>query len=58
MMPSPSRSHCTAAPAMNTLPSRAYSIVSPIFQATVVSSRLCESTGLAPVCISMKQPVP
>ena len=38
--PSPSRSHCTTAPPMKTLPSSAYSVRSPIFHATVVIRRL------------------
>ena len=58
MMPSPSRSHCTTAPPMNTLPSSAYFVLPPIFQATVVSSLFCETTGRSPVFCSMKQPVP
>ena len=44
---------------MKTLPSRAYSVTSPIFQATVVRS-LClrERDGSVPTFMSMKQPVP
>src|SRR6187551_2030130 len=54
----PSRSHCTAAPAMNTEPSSAYVVLPPIFHATVVSSPFSDGTGLSPVLSSMKQPVP
>src|SRR5207249_6425400 len=49
MMPSPSRSHCTTAPAMKMLPSSAYSVRLPMRHATVVR-RLCFDTiGLVPV---------
>ena len=58
MSPSPSRSHCTTAPPMKTLPSSAYIVLPPICQATVVSRRFCETTGRSPVFCSMKQPVP
>ena len=58
MSPSPSRSHCTTAPAMNTLPSSAYCGSPPRWHAAVVSSRLDEATGRPPVCINMKHPVP
>ena len=57
--PSPSRSHCTIAPAMNTLPSSAYSTGSPpSFHATVVRSWFFDSIRSTPVCINMKHPVP
>ena len=58
MIPSPSRSHCTTAPPMKTLPSSAYSVTPPRFQATVVSSLCRESGACVPVFCSMKQPVP
>ena len=58
MMPRPSRSHCTTAPAMKMLPSSAYSVRLPMRHATVVSRLFFEVTGLVPVFISMKQPVP
>src|ERR1051325_1810294 len=58
MMPSPSRSHCTTAPAMKIEPSSAYSVRSPTRQATVVSRLFFDGTGFVPVFISMKQPVP
>src|SRR4029450_10116790 len=57
-MPSPSRSHWMAAPAMNTLPSRAYVVRSPMRQAIVVTSPFDEATGAAPGLSSMKHPVP
>ncbi len=58
MMPRPSRSHCTAAPAMKTLPSTAKRCLPAMRDATVVSSPFCEKTGRSPVCWRMKQPVP
>src|SRR2546421_7103664 len=58
MMPSPSRSHCTTAPAMKMLPSSAYSVRFPIRQETVVRRLFLDAIGLVPVFISMKQPVP
>ncbi len=60
MRPRPSRSHWTAAPPTNTLPSSAYSIgpSGPIRHAAVVRSLCLEATGLPPVCIRRKQPVP
>src|SRR2546423_1434735 len=58
MMPSPSRSHCTTAPAMKMLPSSAYSVRLPIRQETVVRRLFLDAIGLVPVFISMKQPVP
>ena len=57
-MPRLSRNHCTAAPAINTLPSSAYSSLPSMRQAVVVNNLLLERTGLLPVCMSMKQPVP
>ena len=62
----PSRSHCTTAPAMNTLPSSANSGVAPpsapplgaSWAAEVVISPFAEVWNTVPVCISMKQPVP
>ena len=58
IMPSPSRSHCTTAPAMKTLPSSAYSVRPPICHATVVSSCCCDASASVPVFSSRKQPVP
>ena len=55
---SPSRSHCTTAPPMKTLPSSAYSGVLPGCAAAVVSSPLADCSKRPPVCISMKHPVP
>jgi hypothetical protein len=55
---SPSRSHCTTAPPMKTLPSSANSGVSVGCAALVVMSPLVEVWNRSPVCISMKQPVP
>ena len=46
MMPSPSRSHCTAAPAMKMLPSTAKRCLPAMRDATVVSSPFCENTGV------------
>ena len=60
MMPSSSRSHWMRAPAMNTLPSSAYS-VSPALgaeAATVVTSPCSLAQASCPVCMSRKQPVP
>ena len=59
MTPSPSRSHCTTAPAMKTEPSRQYVVLPPTCQPTVVSS-LCFDWPAAyrPMFSSMKQPVP
>ncbi len=54
----PSRSHCTTAPPMNTLPSSANSGVAPSCAALVVIRPLVELRNAVPVCISMKQPVP
>ena len=56
--PRPSRSHCTTAPPMNTLPSSAKSVCPPACQATVVISWCFEGAGCDPMFISMKQPVP
>ena len=58
MMPTPSRSHCTTAPAMKMLPSSAYCTSSPICQAIVVTRLFFDSIGLSPVFIIRKQPVP
>ncbi len=58
MARSPSRSHCTTAPPMNTLPSMANSGAGPACAAAVVISPFCEFWKVVPVCISMKQPVP
>ena len=55
--PSPSRSHCTTAPPMNTLPSSAYSLPRVCAQAVAIRP-LVDCTTLSPVCSSMKQPVP
>ena len=57
-IPSPSRNHCTTAPPMKMLPSRAYSVRSFSCQAIVVSSRCLEATGWVPMFINIKQPVP
>lgn len=55
----PSRSHCTAEPATNTLPSSAYCAGPPsALQAIVVSRPCAEAIARVPVFISMKQPVP
>ena len=58
MIFSSSRSHWMVAPPINTLPSSAKTGFPPIRRAMVVSSpfRLC--TGVSPVFISIKQPVP
>ena len=58
MMPSPSRNHCTAAPAMNTLPSRAYVTLPPSLQATVDNMPCVERTMCSPVLTRIKLPVP
>jgi hypothetical protein len=58
MMPSPSRSHWIAAPAMKTLPSSAYAVEPPRFHATVASRRFRDAAGRPPVFMSRKQPVP
>src|SRR5207253_1316999 len=58
MIPRPSRSHCTTAPAMKMLPSSAYSVRFPIRHATVVSRLFLDAIGFVPVFMSMKQPVP
>ena len=55
---SPSRSHCTTAPPMKTLPSRANSGTSVGCAALVVISPLVLVWNCVPVCISMKHPVP
>ena len=57
--PSPSRSHCTAAPVTKIAPSRAYSSRPPgCPHATVVSSPADERTGWSPVFTRMNDPVP
>jgi len=56
--PSPSRSHCTTAPPMKTLPSIAYCTRWPIREAIVVSRPERLGTACSPVFSSMKQPVP
>ena len=56
--PRPSRSHWIAAPATNTLPSRAYVVRPPIRHAIVVRSPRDEATGALPVLSSRKHPVP
>ena len=43
---------------MNTLPSRANSVLPPTRHATVVSRLFLDRINRSPVCISMKQPVP
>jgi hypothetical protein len=43
---------------MKTLPSRAYSVRSPIFQATVEMRRLADGTARVPVFCRRKHPVP
>ena len=58
MARSPSRSHCTTAPPMKTLPSSANSGCAVTWAAEVVIRPLCEASKRWPVCISMKQPVP
>src|SRR3989441_12748317 len=58
MMPSPSRSHCTTAPAMKMLASSAYSVRLPMRHVPVVRRLFLEAIGLVPVFMSMKQPVP
>jgi hypothetical protein len=54
----PSRSHCTTAPPMKTLPSSAYWGFEPVCAARVLISPLPLARQWSPVCISMKQPVP
>src|ERR1041385_646203 len=56
--PNPSRNHCTTAPPTNTLPSSAYSIEFPTFHATVVTRRLEDLIGFAPMFCNRKHPVP
>ena len=53
-----SRSHWTAAPATNTLPSKAYCVSSWVLAAMVVNSPCPDFTAWLPVFISRKQPVP
>ncbi len=54
----PSRSHCTTAPPMNTLPSKAYCGGPGGCAAAVVISPFWLVWKRSPLCISMKQPVP
>ena len=54
----PSRSHCTTAPPMKTLPSSANCGRASGCAALVVIRPFAETSKRAPVCISMKQPVP
>jgi hypothetical protein len=58
MMPSWSRSHCTALPATNALPSSAYVVLPPMLHATVVSRPCLDGTASLPVLTSKKAPVP
>jgi len=58
MIPSPSRNHCTSAPAMKALPSSANVVCPSMVQATVPSMPVVDRTGLAPTFISRKAPVP
>src|SRR5436190_13354970 len=58
IIPKPSRSHCTTAPAMNTLPSNAYSVDARSFQATVASKLFRDTGCFFPAFINIKQPVP
>ena len=58
MMPSESRSHWMTAPPIKTLPSSAYSVRSPIFQATVVNKRFSDAIGRSPMFCNRKHPVP
>ncbi len=58
MICNPSRNHCTAAPVMKTLPSRAYSVLLPMRHAIVVNRLFLETNALSPVCINIKHPVP
>jgi hypothetical protein len=54
----PSRSHCTTAPPMKTLPSRANWRVAAGCAALVAIRPFAEGSKRSPVFISMKQPVP
>ena len=59
MIPSWSRSHCTAEPVTAIEPSSAYTgSLSPNWYATVVSSPCWLRTSSAPVVMSRKLPVP
>jgi chorismate mutase/prephenate dehydratase len=59
MICKPSRSHCTVAPPINTLPSRAKAWAAPaICAARVVNNPCALVCAVAPVCISKKHPVP
>ena len=53
-----SRSHWIEAPATNIEPSSAYTTLPSMPQAIVVTSPFFEDTGISPVFISRKQPVP
>jgi len=55
---SSSRNHCIAAPATNTLPSRAYCTLSLSLAAIVVNKPWLDWIASSPVFISRKQPVP
>ena len=55
MMPSPSRSHCTAAPAMNALPSSAYVVLPPTRHATVVTRPCSLRIGRGRRCSSARR---
>jgi len=57
--PRPSRSHCTTAPPMKTLPSSAYCGPCPATCAALVAiNPLADASIWPPLCISMKHPVP
>src|SRR6266545_598844 len=58
MRPSPSLSHCTAAPVTNALPSSAYTGPVPRSHASVASRPAAERAIVDPVFTSRKQPVP
>src|SRR5574344_65620 len=53
-----SLNHCTAEPPTNTLPSKAYVVFPPIFQAIVETNPCLEVINFSPEFISKKQPVP
>ena len=58
MSPRPSRSHCTAAPAMKALPSSAYVVFPSICHATVETRPCLLFVGVEPTFMSAKAPVP
>jgi hypothetical protein len=58
MIPSPSRSHCTAAPVTKIAASSAYVVWSPICQATVESSPSGARGIRVPWFMSTNDPVP